>query len=269
MNSAAPMTTRTDSPGIKSPARLFFALTMIGIGILGLTNLGFTPTWSGVPKTFPARAALAYLCSIVCLASGIGLLSRRAAGIGARLLVGSFLIWTVLFRLEGIFQSPTATDPWWAMADTAVMMAASLVLYAWFAADADGRRFSFVSGGRSLRVARVLFGLGMIPFGVAHFTYFQHTVDMVPAWLPWHVAWASLTGGGFILAGIAVLVGVYARLAAALVALQLAGFTLLVWVPVIIAHPTASDWAEFVSSWVLTAAAWVVADSYRAGRGQT
>jgi uncharacterized membrane protein len=257
------MSTTAGGAGIRTPGRVFFALTMIGIGILGLTRGAFTPTWSGVPKAFPARAALAYLCALVCLASGIGLMWRRTAGVAARMLVGSFVIWVVLIRLPGILKAPAATDPWWAIGDTAVMLAASLVLYSCLAADADRRRFGVAPSDKTLRIARIFFGLGLIPFGVAHFTYFQHTVDMVPAWMPWHVAWASLTGAGFIAAGAAVLTGVYARLAATLVTLQLGAFTLLVWVPVVAAHPSPSDWAEFVSSWVLTAAAWVVVDSYR------
>jgi uncharacterized membrane protein len=259
------MGTTTSAARIRSPAHAFFAVTMIAIGIVGLTKGAFTPTWSGVPQGFPARVALAYLCACVCLASGLGLLWHRTAAIASRILLGSFLVWMVLFRVPGIIRTPVATDPWWAAGDTAVMAAAAWVLYVWIAGAGDRGRLRFATGENGLRIAHVLFGLGLIPFGVAHFTYFQHTVNMVPGWLPWHVGVASATGGAFIVAGAAVIVGAYARLAAALVTLQLALFTLLVWVRVIVAHPSPSDRAEFISSWVLTAAAWVVADSYRRG----
>lgn len=62
-----------------------------------------------------------------------------------------------------IFRFPNTLVAWWACADTAVMAAAAWVLFAWFAGDREGQRLGFATGDKGLRIARVFYGLAMIP----------------------------------------------------------------------------------------------------------
>ena len=249
---------------IASAGRVLFATTMLALGIAGLSKGDFTVIWQPVPQSFPGREVLVYICALISLASGVGLLWQRSAAIAARVLFFWFLLWLLFLRLPG-FSRGFTVDVYWAACQTAVMLAAAWVLYTWFATDWDEQRLGFVAGENGLRIARVLYGLALIPFGLAHFTYLKQTTVLVPGWLPWHVAWAYFTGATFIAAGLAIIIGVWARLAAALSTLQMGLFFLLVWIPrVAEGSLTAFQWGETVVTWALMSAGWVLTDSYRA-----
>ena len=247
---------------IASPGQVAFALIMLALGILGFVNGNFAAIWQPVPKSLPGREILIYLCAFISLGCGIGLLWRRTAAFAARVLLIFLLLWLLLLRVPGLFTSFTV-DIWWAWCKTAVMVAGAWILFVWFATDWDKKHFGFAAGDNGLRIARILYGVALIPFGLAHFIYLNATAPLVPNWLPWHVGWAYFTGGAFIAAGVGIIIGVLARLAAVLMVLQMGLFTLLIWVPIVIAGANAFQWSEFVVSCALGAAGWVVADSYR------
>jgi uncharacterized membrane protein YphA (DoxX/SURF4 family) len=241
-----------------------FAVTLVGIGVAGLVTGRFGSIWQSVPHGVPGRRALAYLCACVSLGCGGGLFRKRASGAAARVLFAYLLLWLLLIKGYYVVSSPTVEVNYQSAGETAVLAAGAWVLYAWFGDDWDSRHLRWAVGENGERCARVLYALALVAFGLSHFAYLELTAPLVPAWLPAHVFWAYFTGSTYLAAALAMLSGVLARPAAALSALQMGLFTLLVWTPrALTGRLSAGQWIELEVSWALTAAAWVVADSWR------
>lgn len=249
---------------IASAGHALFALTLVGIGIRGLAAIPhFTLIWSSVPRPVPLRAALAALTALVSLACGAGLLFRRSAAIASGVLFGFLASWLLLVKGYYIVNFPWVEVSYQSAGETAVLAAAAGVLYAGLACAGELPQLPF-TGARGVRLARGLYALALIAFGLSHFAYLDLTAPLVPAWLPAHAFWAYFTGSAYLAAAAALLSGVLARLAASLSAVQMGLFTMLVWMPLAVAGRLSSgQWTEFGVSWALTAAAWVVADSFR------
>lgn len=239
-----------------------FAATLIGFGVWSLVTGQLGAIWQPIPKALPFKEAQVYLCAVIALASGAGLLLKRTAAPAARLLLGYLVIWFLLSKGPSLVQAPLSVGPWENAAESLGLIAAAWAIYAGLAEASDRQLIGVAVGDNGIRIVRVLFGLTLIVFGVAHFAYLNLTAPLVPAWLPAHTFWAYATGAAYIAAGAAVLSGPLRRLAAWLATLQMGLFTLLVWAPRLISGSRdPSDWSEGVLSLTLTIAGVVVAES--------
>ncbi len=241
-------------PRFAQVSRAGFASGMITLGVIGFVFRDFTLVWGPLPDWVGWRTALACIWAVVPLAAGIGLLFRRTAAAASLVLVAYVALWWVLFKVTAVFADPLTEVSWLDCGMYGMLLAGALTIFA------DLGRWPLLGGEQGMRLARLLFGLGLIPTGLSHFVYVNLTIPLVPSWLPFRLGWAYFTGACHLAAGLGILFGVLPRLAAQLEAAMLGIFTILVWVPAVVAAPgTRGNWTETWVSWALTAAAAVVA----------
>ncbi|HXT48831.1 MAG TPA: hypothetical protein VN717_09325 [Gemmatimonadaceae bacterium] len=229
---------------------------MIGLAIVGFIYGDFAQIWRFAPAWMPAHRVLAYASAALMLVCGIGLLSKRTEALATRVLFPYWAFVVFLLKLPLIVEHPVVEMTYLTMGTIVVVLTGAWVLFA--------------ATGRAVRIAQLVFGAALIPIGLSHFVYMNLTAPLVPAWLPFHTGWGYLTGAAHLAAGFGVLLGIYPRLAAAMEAAMLSAFTALVWIPLIVATPSAERmWSEFTISWAVSAGAWVVAASFMSEKART
>ncbi len=238
-----------------SAARLAFALTLIALGALSLVQGDFATIWAGADRTTPGRLALVYATAMVSLGGGLGLFWPRTTQAAACLLASAFLVWLLMFKLGPALARPLAAAGWENCGESLVMTAGALAL---------------APGSGDARGAQIGLGLAVLPLGLAHLVYLKETAGLVPGWIPGPRFWAAATGLAYLAAGPALMTRRWIRPAAVLVALQMTGFTLLVWgwrLVEGVRFPTV--WGEAADSLALTVAAWAVAAATISGEGRS
>ncbi|HLZ82731.1 MAG TPA: hypothetical protein VKQ54_04135 [Caulobacteraceae bacterium] len=234
-----------------------YALGMVALALVSLAWGDFDPG-QPVPKGFPDRTALAYAAAAFMLVAGAAVAWRRTAAWAAAALAAYYaLIVVVLMNGRVVLAHVAEYGAYSGAAEQLALAAGALIVYAAHA------RIEAALAARLTRVGQVVFGVCAVLFGGAHFAYMNLTAPLVPKWLPpGQVFWGYATGIAHIAAGVAILTGVRARLAAILLTAMYASFTLLVHGPMLLADPSSHFiWSENALNIALIGAAWVVADS--------
>ncbi len=254
---------RPDPQPYLQPAVSLFSIGMIGLGLLALIYGDFAMVWQPVAPWVPGRTALAYGSGVLMLVCGAGLLFRATAAWSVRILFPYLIVWALL-KVPALVVAPQIEGVWLGFGELAVLLSGGWILFARFSVLSPGSVLEFAAGDNGVRIAKYLFAVWLIPIGLSHFLYVKETMDLIPAWIPFRIFWAYLTGAGHIAAGLGVLFSVLPRVAAAAEAGMLTVITLLVWVPAVFAAPRARmPWTAFWISTAITAAVWVVAQEIR------
>jgi uncharacterized membrane protein YphA (DoxX/SURF4 family) len=239
----------------------------LGLMASGLASLAFREFDPGqpVPANFPARTALAYTAGAVIVIAAAAIQWRRTAAWGATALTAYYALFVVLLMNGRLLPAHYAEyGTYENIAMQLAIAAGGLIVYATTA------NMDVALAARLTRLGQLAFGICTLVGGGAHFVYMNMTAPLVPKWLPpTQEFWGYATGIAFIVAGIAILTGIQARLAAILLTAMLASFALLVHEPILFAdHSTHWNWSESALNLALTGVAWIVADSLAHPRSQ-
>ena len=241
--------------------RGFLAIAAASLAILSLTYGDFAPSGRSLPSWIPWRETWVHLSALLLLAASVGLCFSRTALPSALTISAYQAVWAVL-GTPPILSEPLSIGAWYGFCEAMTSLVGAWIVYAMLRRP--------IAGERAMRVAQVLFGLTCVFYGLSHFVYADYTAVMVPTWLPNRLGLAYFTGLGHLAAGIGIIVGILPRLAAALEAIMMSLFGLLVWVPSLFARPPPTwatppqnQWSEIVVTLLLAASAWIVATSLR------
>jgi uncharacterized membrane protein YphA (DoxX/SURF4 family) len=233
-----------------------YGFAAIALGLVGLFWRDFASVWQPVPDTLPHRVVLACIAALLFLLAGFAVQWPRIASFGFPVLAILYSMAALLW-LPRVIGFPRMIGTWLGFAEELTLVLAAVIGYASLAPRNSAWAL------RTTQVARILFGLCLVVFALAHLLAIPETAAFVPKWIPPSQRfWAIATGIAHLLAGLAILSGVQARLAAFLFTAMILSFGVLIWLPTLFAHPEIHlNWAANCVNLAIAAAAWIVADS--------
>ena len=203
---------------LASAARFLFAVSIIAFGVQHIFYGEFVTRL--VPKlaTHNAHRLLgAYAVGIVLLGLGGAILFRKTARVAAAVLGGLIMLSFVFFYVPMLVTTPPLGVAWTNAGKALALAGGALLIAGW--------------------PGTVLLSLFLIVAGIQHFLFAQFVASLVPRWIPGHLFWTYFAGVALIAGGFGMLVPRSKRTAAALTAVMILLWVVLLHIPRALAAP--------------------------------
>ncbi|MGH7638632.1 MAG: hypothetical protein ACREOK_13375 [Gemmatimonadaceae bacterium] len=215
--------------------RIVFAIALIGLGVVSLIFRDFVhnlqPVDLLVSTTTPGYRPFALASGMLLIVAGVLIMLRVRAYDAAIALAVFLMLWIVFLQVPSAVLNPRLLrSPWWVRTFEVLAMTGALLILAGH--DIRPTR------ERLIQLGRVLFGVSLPVFGVLHFIYASNVASLIPAFYPFPLALAYITGAAKIAAGAAIVLGKVPRQAAGLTALLYGVYALTLHIPRQIMEPS-------------------------------
>jgi uncharacterized membrane protein YphA (DoxX/SURF4 family) len=243
--------------------RRVYGLGAIVVGITLLILGKLAAIGQALPAGMPGQHILVYASAGLLILAGLAVNVRRTEAIGALALAGFFALWVLTLILPHALAHAMVWVSWEDVAERTAAALGGVLAYAQTSRD-QPLGAGEIRGAAIARIARPMFGVCLVVFGISELVYSKFTASMVPAWLPpSQLVWTYVTGAAQIAAGLAILTTVRARFAAIMLTAMYLIFSLIVHLPRVIEFPgKPMSWSENGINIVLAGAAWVLVDSF-------
>ncbi len=219
---------------------------LIAMGVLTLVFRDTLLQWQPLSADVPGRPVIVHLSALLLISAGCALIAKVTRAVGAAIAGGWILFWAVALHAPVVWAAHGSVGSLSGTAENLAMAAGLATL-----ASANRTRIALLRRG---------FGLCCVVFGTAHFVYADFTAGMIPAWLPYHLALAYLTGAIHIATGLCLLLDRGAGFAGIVEASMMGAFVLLLHLPRVVAAPRDRlELTMLAMAVMLSAAAWLVA----------
>jgi len=240
--------------------RILFAIGIGAFGVLYLLHGQYLGGLPPVPPWAPGGSIGAYLVGIFLIVAAVCIAAQWNARLFAVLLGTLFLFCVIFLHLQHFSDVIHKGNDRTRALEPLALAAAAFILAGTYSLRSPKSSVWHTVTEIAIKSARFVFAFTLIIFGWQHFEYAAYLATLVPAWLPFHLAWIYFTGAGFIVAGACFALKILGRLAATALGLMFFLWVVTLHSPRVYASfQNADEWSSLFVALAMAGGSFVIA----------